>query len=467
MIITFHGAARTVTGSKHLITTGSGKKILLDCGLYQGRGKDTYPLNKNFSFNPAAIDTLILSHAHIDHSGNIPNLVKQGFSGKIICTPATRQLCELMLMDTAHIQENDLKYLNRRRAKRGERPVEPLYDEDDVAKAMELFEELPFNTIHKIDEETEFNFTEVGHILGAAAVNMKTKENGKEQKLFFTGDIGRHHDNIMKQPSAFPQADYIICESTYGNRLHPLPEESEKILLSIVLETCAFKKGKLVIPAFSLGRTQEIVLALNNLKNKGLLPAVKVYVDSPLSIGVTQIMRQHVHEFNDEISALLKTDADPFDFPGLVYIRDASESKKLNDIEEPCIIISASGMAEAGRIKHHITNTISEKRNTILMVGYCTEDSLGGRLIAGRKEVKIFGDYFDVKAEVQVMNEYSAHGDYNEMLQFLSCQEKSKVKKVFLVHGEYETQQDWRATLMKNGFSSVEIPEMLSEWILN
>jgi metallo-beta-lactamase family protein len=335
-----------------------------------------------------------------------------------------------------------------------------------VQKAMKHFEELPLNTPYKIDDETEFQFAEVGHIPGAVSVYLTLNSNGIVQKLFFSGDIGRYHDSIMRPPAVFPQADYILCESTYGNRLHPPSEESEKILLNIILETVAFKKGKLIIPAFSLGRTQEIVLALNNIQNKGLLPPVKVYVDSPLSVSVTELMRRHVHSFNDEIASIMKTDADPFDFPGLTYVREASESKKLNSIEGPCIIISASGMAEAGRIKHHIKNTISDKRNTILMVGYCTEESLGGRLIAGRKEVRIFGDYFDVKAEIKVMNEYSAHADYNEMLQFLSCQDKSKVKKVFLVHGEYETQMDWRETLMKNGFGNVEIPERLSEWEL-
>jgi metallo-beta-lactamase family protein len=467
MVITFHGAARTVTGSKHLITTDSGKNILLDCGLYQGRGKETYPLNKHFNFNPAAINTVILSHAHIDHSGNIPNLIKQGFMGKVICTPATRQLCELMLLDTAHVQENDLKYLNKRRIKKGEKPVEPIYNEADVARAMKHFVELPLNTKYKISDEVEFHFTEVGHILGSASVNLTIKSRTGEQKVFFSGDIGRYHDVIMKPPETFPQADYIICESTYGNRLHPMPEESENVLLGIVLETCAVKKGKLIIPAFSLGRTQEVVYALNNLKNKGLLPDIHVYVDSPLSVSATEIMRQHVNAYNDELQSILKNDKDSFGFPGLKYIRDAAASKKLNELPEPCIIISASGMAEAGRIKHHIKNNISHKRNTILLVGYCTEDSLGGRLMAGRKEVHIFGDFFDVKADVRVMNEYSAHADYNEMLHFLSCQDKRKVKKIFLVHGEYETQVDWRETLLRNGFNHVEIPEVLSEWTLN
>jgi len=467
MTITFHGAARTVTGSKHLLTTDGGKKILLDCGLYQGRGKDTYPLNEHFNFNPEEIDAMILSHAHIDHSGNIPNLVKQGFKGKIYCTPATRQLCELMLIDTAHVQQNDLKYLNMRRSKKGELPVLPIYNEEDVKRSLHHFQELPLDENFHLNDEVDFHFTEVGHILGSGCVNLTVKTKQGERKIFFSGDIGRYHDRIMNPPAPFPQADYILCESTYGNRLHPLPEESEKVLLQIVLQTCVAKKGKLIIPAFSLGRTQEVVYALNNLKNRGELPQLNVYVDSPLSVSATEIMRQNLKSLNDEIQNLIRTDSDPFGFPGLTYIRDAEESKKLNELDQPCIIISASGMAEAGRIKHHIKNSISNHKNTILLVGYCTPDSLGGRLMAGQKEVRIFGDTYEVKAEVHIMNEYSAHGDYNEMLQFLSCQDKSLVKQIFLVHGEYAVQQDWKKTLIANGFKNVEIPELLSEWAID
>jgi metallo-beta-lactamase family protein len=423
-------------------------------------------MNEHFNFNPEEIDFVILSHAHIDHSGNIPNLVKQGFRGKIFCTPPTRELCVIMLADTAHVQESDLKYLNLRRAKRGETPVLPIYDERDVEKSLLHFETLPLNEKYKLNDEVTFHFTEVGHILGAAGVNLEIKTKNGLKKIFFTGDIGRYHDIIMKSPAPFPQADYIICESTYGNRLHPKAEESENILLQIVLQTCVAKKGNLVIPCFSLGRTQEVVYALNNLKNKGRLPEIKVYVDSPLSVSATEIMRGNLDCFNDEIQNSLRADSDPFSFPGLTYIREAEESKKLNDLKEPCIIISASGMAEAGRIKHHIKNNISNHKNTILLVGYCTEDSLGGRLMAGAKEIRIYGDEYEVKAEVKIMNEYSAHGDYNEMLHFLSCQDKKAVQKVFLVHGEYHVQMDWREKLIESGFKKVEIPEMLSNWTI-
>lgn len=462
MKITFHGAARTVTGSKHLITLSNGKKLLLDCGFFQGHGTDTDEMNRTFNFSPAEIDYMILSHAHIDHSGNIPNLVKQGFKGNIYCTPATRDLCVIMLADTAHIQESDLKYINRAREAKGYDLIDPIYTMKDVDEAMNHFLSVPYRKNFKINGDIQFMFTDSGHILGAAGVNLTINENGKAVRIFFSGDIGRPNDKILKAPEPFPQADYIICESTYGNRLHESPEKTESKLLQVINETCIENKGKIIIPAFSLGRTQEIVYALNNLKNANKLPKLNVYVDSPLSINATGIMRMHSECFNDVMLNALRTDHDPFGFDNLHYIQSAEESKKLNDKKEPCIIISASGMAEAGRIKHHIKNNIGNAANTILMVGYCTPDSLGGRLTAGRKVVSIFGKEYDVKARVEVMNSYSAHADYNEMLDYLSCQKENEVKKVFLVHGEYDVQVEWREKLMKKGFAKIEIPEMKS-----
>lgn len=461
MNITFHGAARTVTGSKHLITLGSGKKILLDCGFFQGFGAETDGLNRTFAFNPKEVDYLILSHAHIDHSGNIPNLVKQGFKGQIICTPATRDLCTIMLADTAHILESDLKYMNRARVRQHLPKLQAIYKSIDVERAMTHFITVPLDKKHQVCEGVELLFTNSGHILGAAAVNLTIQENGKTTRLFFSGDIGRPNDNILKNPAPFPQADYIICESTYGNRLHGSREETESHLLQIVKETCVDNKGKLIIPAFSLGRTQEIVYALNNLQDAGRLPRLKVYVDSPLSINATNIMQMHSESFNDEMKETLAAskDGDPFRFNNLFYINDAESSKKLNDLKEPCIIISASGMAEAGRIKHHIRNNIENPNATILLVGYCTPVSLGGRLMAGNKLVHIFGKEYPVKCRVEIMDSYSAHGDYDEMLQYLSCQDAAKVKKVFLVHGEYEAQVEWKEKLMKAGFKNIEIPE--------
>lgn len=466
MTITFHGAARTVTGSKHLITLKDGRKILLDCGFFQGHGADTDPMNRHFGFRPDEIDFLILSHAHIDHSGNIPNLVKQGFEGKIFCTAATRDLSAIMLTDTAHIQQNDIKYINKKRLKKEQTPLTPIYGMTEVQDALEKFYTIPYRKKFKIDSDIEMTFTDSGHILGAAAVNLTITEEGRTTRICFTGDIGRASDKILKSPEPFPQCDFLICESTYGNRLHESTEQTEQRLLKIVKETCVEKKGKLIIPAFSLGRTQEIVYALNNLKNAGKLPPIPVYVDSPLSVNATTIMRAHPECFNKDMQEALQNDPDPFGFDNLVYIQRAEDSMKLNDDKRPMIIISASGMAEAGRVKHHIKNNISNPDATILIVGYSTPESLGGRLSKGNEEVYIFGKQYKVKARVEVMNSYSAHADYNEMLEYLSCQKAAEVRKVFLVHGDYEVQVDWREKLMQKGFSTIEIPEKDSTWDL-
>jgi metallo-beta-lactamase family protein len=325
MKIAFHGAARTVTGSKHLITLDDGRKILLDCGFFQGSGKDTDPMNRKFNFNPQEIDTLILSHAHIDHSGNIPNLVKQGFKGRIICTHATAELCGIMLADTAFIQESDLKHLNKRRLKRGEPSVEPIYNLKDVETALKFLQPVSYNEIFKVTDGVDLQFINNGHITGSASVNLTFNNKEGMTRLFFSGDIGRYSDKIMVPPQPFPQADYILCESTYGNRRHTSIEESENRLFDIVFDTCITKKGKLIIPAFSLGRTQEVVYSLNNLKNRRMLPPIKVYVDSPLSINATEIMRRYVKDFNEEVRESLRADDDPFGFGGLIYIHDAEE----------------------------------------------------------------------------------------------------------------------------------------------
>ena len=458
MQIQFFGAARTVTGSKHLLTTVDGKKILLDCGLFQGKGSETAGMNRDFGFNPSEIDFLVLSHAHIDHSGNIPGLVKNGFSGKIICTPATLDLCKIMLLDSAHIQENDIKYINKRRIKRGEEPLEPLYSVSDVNNALNLFQEVPYNKQHKLFDGFNVTFTDSGHILGSAAVNIDFFENGQTKKLCFTGDIGRYDGSILKDPQPFPQADVIICESTYGDRLHSDKTLSEKLLFDVVYYTCITKKGKLIIPAFSLGRTQEIVYALDQMENKKMLPRIKVYVDSPLSVNATNVMRAHPECFNEEMLDYMKKDPNPFGFGNLIYIQDVKDSKMLNELDEPCIIISASGMIEAGRIKHHISNNISNQKNTILIVGYAEPNSLGGKIRNGEKVVRIFGEDHEVKADVRIMDSYSAHGDYKEMIQYLSCQNKKQVKQLFLVHGEYETQLNFKEKLIDEGFRHITIP---------
>ncbi len=459
MEIHFIGAARTVTGSKHLIVTDKGKKILLDCGLYQNKGSDHDTLNRHLGFDPTTIDVMILSHAHIDHSGNIPTLVKQGFKGKIYCTPPTLALCQVMLADSAHIHESDVKYINERKLKRDEKPIEPLYTMADVTICLEQFVTVDYDIFFKLDEDIEFAFTNTGHILGSAAINLRIKENGHVKKVCFTGDIGRPVDKILKAPSPFPQADYILCESTYGNRLHDSSENAEKKLMEVILKTCVEKKGKLIIPAFSLGRTQEIVYSMDRMQKKEKLPKVKVFVDSPLSVNVTGIMLKYASYFNKSIRDFMFSDPDPFGFNGLTYIKDVEESIALNFLKEPCIIISASGMMEAGRIKHHLKNNLTDPANTVLIVGYCPNETLGHRLIRGDKEVKIYGKPIAVNAEIETIHSYSSHGDYKEMISYLECQEKHLIKKMFLVHGEYDVQQEYMTTLKKEGFFHIEIPE--------
>jgi metallo-beta-lactamase family protein len=467
MKLSFHGAARTVTGSKHILTTDTGKKILLDCGLFQGKGKESDALNRSFGFNPSEISCLILSHAHIDHSGAIPLLYKQGYRGPIYCTHATLDLCKIMLIDSAHIQENDILYINKQRAREHKELLKPLYTIKDATESLTLFEPLELNKEYELLKGIYLTFTFVGHILGSAAINLKIIENNKTTRICYTGDIGRRNQQIIKNPEPFPQADYIITEATYGDRIHEEECQAEKRLLDIISETCIKNKGKLIIPAFSLGRTQEIVYALDKLENKGLLPHINVYVDSPLSTNATEIVRKHTEYFNKEICKYIKEDPNPFGFNRLYYIRDQENSKALNKLKEPCIIISASGMMEAGRIKHHLSNNIENPKNTILVVGYCEPSTLGGRIVAGAKTVKIFGKDYQVNTKVEVMDSYSAHGDYKEMMEYLSCQNINEVKKIFLVHGNYDVQVNYKEHLLNMGFKKIVIPDMHTEHILD
>lgn len=468
MKIAFHGAARTVTGSKHLLTTDSGKKILLDCGMFQGEGHDTRPLNAHWGFDPREISYVILSHAHIDHSGLLPKLYKDGFKGKIYATAGTIALCEIMLLDSARIQESDLKYINKRKIEKKEKTIEPLYDEEDAKQALDNMEELPHNGFKELDDEVGVETFESGHILGSVALHLHLKkQDGKKITLTFTGDIGRKDDAIIKGPAPFPQSDYIICESTYGNRLHEVQTNVEEKLLQVVTSTCVVNQGKIIIPAFSIDRTQEIIYALDRMAYSGKLPKIDVYVDSPLSVKATQIMSKHREYFNSSILEYISRDGNPFDFPNLHYVETAEESKKINTLKKPCIIISASGMAEAGRVKHHIKNNVEDPKNTILLVGYASESSLAGRLKAGDREVRIFGEFFSVKAKVESMENFSAHGDYNEMLEYLTSQNAGAVRKLFLVHGEYETQKSWAEKLVNAGFLNIEIPNKGEEFILD
>ena len=458
MKIKFIGATDGVTGSKHLLLTEKGKQVLLDCGLYQGMGKDTDELNRHLDLDPTKIEAVILSHGHVDHCGNLPTLVKQGFKGKIYCTPATLDVCNILLLDSAHIHESDITFINKRRRKNGKAPLEPLYTVYEAEKCLKSFKSIPFDTDFYINNEISFRFSENGHIIGSAAVNVTALENGKTTKLTFTGDIGRYSDPLLKAPGTFPQANHIICESTYGNRLHEPLSDSESKLLDVLRSTCVGNHGKLVIPAFSLARTQEILFLLDKLKNKDLLPDVKIFVDSPLSAKATAVVRKHMESFNEELRAYLKKDPDPFGFESLTYIEDAEQSKALNALHEPCVIISASGMADAGRVKHHIANTIGNAKNTILLTGYCANNTLGAKLIRGDNLVRIFGEFFDVKARIESILSLSAHADYSEIIRFLSCQDKSKLKKIFLVHGDDEAKFSLKGMLLNEGYKDITIP---------
>lgn len=463
MKISFHGAARTVTGSKHIITMKNGKKILLDCGMFQGMGHDTQELNSHFGFNPSSITYCILSHAHIDHCGLLPKLIKDGYSGKVYATPATRDLAAVLMEDSAGIQESDIKYENKRRALLGLPYLKPLYTTDDALVAADQFETVDYDVWHRIDEEIEFCYTDAGHIIGSATVHLRIKEQGKITRITFSGDVGRYRDLILKSPATFEQADYIILESTYGNSLHDEHHPSVDVLLEWIKKTCLQKKGKLIIPAFSVGRTQEILYTLNQLELENQLPDLDYFVDSPLSIRATQIVKSYPHYFNKRIQKVLLSDSDPFGFKGLHFVKSVDESKMLNYSNNPCVIISASGMAEAGRVKHHISNNIENSRNTILLTGYCEPHSLGGRLKHKPAEINIFGQPHQVNAEIAEMRSMSAHGDYEDLSQFLACQDPRSVKKLFLVHGEYPVQHDFRERLIRKGFVDVEIPEMHQE----
>ncbi|MEX6690597.1 MBL fold metallo-hydrolase [Danxiaibacter flavus] len=460
MKIAFHGATRTVTGSKHLLTLKKGTQILLDCGMFQGMGQETDVLNATFGFDASEVNYLLLSHAHIDHSGLIPKLVKEGFKGRIFCTPATMDLAEILLEDSAEIQHDDIKFINKKRAKQGKPPIEPLYTLENAQDALPLFETVPYGKWVTIEPGLEVLYTDAGHIIGSAAVHLKVTEEGKTTHLTFSGDVGRYRDIILRSPDVFPQADYIIIESTYGSSLHEDVFNTPDILFDWIQKTCVERKGKLIIPAFSVGRTQELLYFLNQLSIENRLPKIPVYVDSPLSREATDVVKSHPENFNNRIKKLLQVDDDPFDFEGLRFTKSVDESKLINEYHGPCIIISASGMADAGRIKHHILNNIGDKRNTILIVGYCEPNSLGGRLMNGAKQVRIFGDYYDVVAEVGIMRSMSAHGDYDDLSQFLACQNLAEVKTLFLVHGEYDVQQEFQRRLYKKGLKHIEIPEL-------
>jgi metallo-beta-lactamase family protein len=459
MKLSFHGAARCVTGSKHILTV-NGKRLLLDCGMFQGMGKDTDAMNREWGFNPAEIDYMILSHAHIDHSGLIPKLCKDGYRGKIHCTDATASLTTVLLEDSAEIQEDEVKYENKRRATMNLPYLMPLYTIEDAKNAIDRFVQHEYNNWFQVGDGIEAMFTDAGHIIGSACVHLRVTENGKTKSITFSGDIGRYRDVILKSPQEFPQADIIIMESTYGNSLHDNAVSTPDQLLQWIERACLQKKGKLIVPAFSVGRTQELLYDLNQLELERRLPDLEYFVDSPLSMEATAIVKSYPGYFNKRIQKVLQTDNDPFGFKGLKFIKTVEESKLLNFKSGPYVIISASGMADAGRVKHHINNAIENSRNTILLTGYCEPRSLGGKLLEGRREVKIFGVEKEVHAEVGQIRSMSAHGDYEDMSQWLACQDPRQVEKVFIVHGEFDVQQAFQQRLMRKGFADVVVPEI-------
>lgn len=470
MKIQFLGAANEVTGSKHLITTDRGVRILLDCGMYQGKGMETDAANRDLGFDPRQIDFVILSHAHIDHSGLIPYIYKEGFRGEVICTPATRDLCAIMLQDTAFIQAQDVRWYNKKMDRLHQPKVQPLYDNNHVERALQHFITVPYNRRFRLTDDVFLTFTNSGHMLGSAICSLDIWEGehprgeqakGEWKRIAYTGDIGRLHSHILCSPQFFPQCDYLICESTYGNRLHEDTLVSEEELLGVVESTCVYKKGKLIIPSFSVGRTQEIVYVLNQLYNDGRLPKIPVYVDSPLSVNATHIFRMYLSELNADVQDVLRFDDAPFGFNTLRYITDINQSKALNNNPDPCIIISASGMLEAGRVKHHVANHISDPRCTILLVGYCTPTSLGARIQdPSLKWISIFGYDRKIKAQVSKIEGFSGHGDYREMIDYLTRSLNTEaVRRTFIVHGEQTAQEAYKDHLYEAGFRGIEIPK--------
>jgi len=440
MKVTFWGAAGTVTGSMHMVESG-GRRYLLDCGLFQGRRQEADEKNRHLPFPGSSIDAVILSHAHIDHSGNLPTLVKGGFAGPIHTTPATVDLCNWMLRDTAHIHEKDAEFLNQRREHRksmglADGHAVPLYTTEDAERTLPLFQAVSYHQPRNLGPCLSYIPYDAGHILGSSSVVLEELQNGARVRLAFSGDVGRPNLPIIRDPEAMPPADFLIVESTYGGRLHKQASHVENKLADVINRT-ARRGGRIIVPAFAVGRTQQLVVLLHQLANQKRIPGIPIFVDSPLGINVTTVHRDHPECFNDETRQYLVHSEDPFGFARLQYVRDAAESKKLNDLHGPFVVISASGMCEQGRILHHLRNGIEDPRNTVLITGFQARDTLGRKLIERWPEVKIFGEPMRVRADIASLDELSAHADYNELLDWIRPLAPS-LRKVFLVHGEPE-----------------------------
>lgn len=458
MYLQFHGAARTVTGSMHMLGVG-GKTILLDCGIYHGRRDEARERNSHFPFDPSTITAVVLSHAHIDHSGNLPGLVKQGFHGPVYCTHATKSLCEVMLRDSAFIQQKDSEFISKKHKKKHLPPVEPLYIEHDVDQTLPLLQGADYETTFQVTDGISCRFTDAGHILGSASVSLTLTENGTTRTLAFTGDLGRPNLPILRDPVFVGEADYLISESTYGGRFHSPVEAMAEQLLVPILKACQ-RRGKIIIPAFSVGRTQEIVYELHKLSEQGKIDHLPVFVDSPLSVNVTDVFRKHPECFDKETRDILSSpqNNDPFGFARLQYIHTVEESKELNDREGPFIVIAASGMCEAGRIVHHLANSVEDPRNMILIAGYQAENTLGKKLVMREPTVTILGEPHPLKAEVVVLNSFSGHADRNELLSYTNNFPRKRMKQVFLVHGDPDQAEKLGDGLRDSGFSNIAIP---------
>jgi metallo-beta-lactamase family protein len=442
MKISFWGAAGTVTGSLHEVHAG-GVHLILDCGLYQGRRKETRERNQNLPVDPKSLDAVLLSHAHIDHSGNLPSLARYGYQGPVYSTPATVDLCGAMLRDSAHIQEKDAEFLNKRRQRRrriqmelrnGEEAVEPLYTMADAEALLPLFKQVPYHQPTELSGELTFETFDAGHMLGSSAIVLRERRDGREIRLAFSGDVGRKGLPIIRDPETLPPIDYLIMESTYGGRLHE-PEEAVKAKLADVITRTSGRGGKLIVPAFAVGRTQQLVLLVHELVLEKLIPNIPIFVDSPLAVNVTEVFRKHPECYDQLAQEHLNNDRDPFGFESLKYIRDVAESKALNDLRFPAMIISASGMCEAGRILHHLRNNVEDPRNTILIPGFQAEHTLGRKIVERRAEIPIFGEPMRLRAEVVRLNALSGHADQQELLRWIKPL-TPHLKKIFLVHGE-------------------------------
>ncbi len=457
MKIHVNGAAQTVTGSQYLLEV-NGKSLLLECGLFQGKRDESFQRNRNFAFSPASVSAVILSHAHIDHSGNLPNLVRRGYRGPIFASPPTARLGDIMLRDSGHIQEADVAYVNKKRQRHGQAPVEPLYTLADAERVVPLFQPVPYDQPFQPVPGVTARLVEAGHILGSAAIVLDVEEGGRKFRFWFSGDIGRMKLPLLCDPLLPQAADYLMMECTYGNRLHPDPELAYTAFRDVVLRT--FKRGgKVIVPSFAVGRTQELVYFMNRMITERALPAIPVYVDSPLAVEASKIFDQFPQYFDLETQQLERISLHPaLQFKGLTYIEDVAASKALNDRSNPMVIISASGMCETGRILHHLRNNIENSRNTVAIVSYQAPDTLGRRLQDGEKYVKIFGEEYEVNAEVVNIEGLSAHADQNMLLRYAAATQTS-LKKLILVHGEPDAAAPLQARLAQAGFDSIIFPK--------